>query len=166
MRSRLWSEMTQARYSVEYVSLYADIQRQWLRYFNIGMLVFSTGGVMGWKVWDTVPVISCAIIAGVSLLRLIQPHLIVTDKMLNQLDRTKSFYTAYYNDLEKLWFDYEAGRVTEEQALKAFYKIKDGEKEIGSQISEALRSEPKSVVNKAKKLCDDFFKQAFNTQAR
>lgn len=164
MRNRLWVELTQARYSIEYVGLYSDLQRKWLRYFNVGVLVFSTGGVMGWKVWEGFPVVVCVIIAGVSLLRLVQPHLIVTDKMLNQLDRAKSFYTCYYNELEKLWFDFDADRVSEEEATTAFYKIKDGEMEIGSLIVEALRSEPKKVVSKAKRHCDDFFKYSFNTK--
>lgn len=163
MRTRIWAELTQAKHNIEFTELYSDLQRTVLRLFNIGILIFSTGGVMGWKVWDKIPVVACLIIATISSLRLIQPHLIMNDKLLNNLDRIQKFYIDYYNRLERLWYDFDASRIDDTQATTRFYEIRDTETEIKTIIGETLRNYPKKLEKKAKEHSDNFFKQAFNT---
>jgi hypothetical protein len=51
MRNRIWAELTQTKHNIEFASLYSDHQRTVLRMFNIGVLAFSSAGIMGWKVW-------------------------------------------------------------------------------------------------------------------
>src|SRR5690554_2604330 len=102
MRNRIWTELTQAKHNIEFATLYSDQQRLVLRGFNMGILVFSSAGVMGWKVWEHLPVIACGIIASVSLIRLLQPHLIMNEKQLRNLDDIHRFYSDYYNDIERL----------------------------------------------------------------
>jgi len=85
MRNRIWAELTQSKHNIEFATLYSDRQRYILRIFNIGILAFSSAGIMGWKVWEDIPLISCILIAGISLLRLLQPHLIMNEKQLKIL---------------------------------------------------------------------------------
>ena len=165
MRERIWTELTQAKFNVEFTALYSERQRALLRYFNIGVLSFSTAGVMGWPIWDELPVIACVIIAAVSLLRLLQPHLVMSDKLLNSLDRIHRYYTEFSNNLEKLWYDLESDRITEKQATDKFYKLKQTETEINSLISDTIRYKPKRLVEKAKSHSDQYFKLALNTSA-
>lgn len=94
MRNRIWTELTQSKFNEEFASLYADQQRSILRYFNIGVLIFSTAGIMGWKIWDNFPLVSCIIISTVSLLRLVQPQLIMTEKQISNLDTIQKFYAV------------------------------------------------------------------------
>jgi hypothetical protein len=162
MRDRIWTELTQTKHSIEFTALYADRQRAIVRYFNISILTFSTGGVMGWPLWDDLPMVACVIIALVSLIRLLQPHLIMSDKLLNDLDRIHIFYTDHYNQLEKLWYEFERNALTEKQASDKFYKIIAGEKELAPLISETVRRKPKGLTSKAKEYSDNFFKQTFN----
>jgi len=118
---------------------------------------------MGWKFWDKLPLIACVIIALISLLRLLQPHLIMNEKQLKNLDDIHRFYSDYFNQIEKLWYDFESDRMNEEQATKAFFKIKKLETDINPIISETIRSKPKLVLKKANLHSDMYFKQVFNT---
>lgn len=163
MRERIWAELTQTKHDTEFIGLYSDSQRAILRWFNIGILAFSTGGVMGWAVWDKFPIVACTIIAIVSLLRLLQPHIIMNDKLLNNLDRVNMFYFDKYNQIEKLWFDIEANRLDEQEALKRFYKILDACKEYNSIIDETIKNKPRRFIKRAKENSDKYFKQVFNT---
>ena len=163
MRERIWAELTQTKHDTEFIALYSDRQRAILRWFNIGILAFSSGGVMGWAVWDKFSVIACTIIAVVSLVRLLQPHIIVTDKMLNNLDRINTFCFDKYNQIEKLWFDFEADRIDEQETSKRFYKILDASKEYNGTIDETIRNKPRQLIKKAKENTDNYFKQVFNS---
>tara|TARA_R110001606_G_scaffold19125_1_gene70801 strand:- start:184 stop:675 length:492 start_codon:yes stop_codon:yes gene_type:complete len=162
MRNRIWNELTQSKHNIEFASLYSDRQRFILRIFNMGILAFSSAGIMGWSIWENVPLIACIIIAGISLLRLIQPHLIMNEKQLKNLDDIHRFYADYYNKIEKLWYDFDSDRLSEEQATKAFFKLKKLETDVNPIIAETIRSKPKVIVNKCKKNSDQYFKQVFN----
>lgn len=163
MRNRIWTELAQSKHNIEFTSLYSDRQRFILRIFNMGILAFSSAGIMGWKIWDNLPLIACVIIAGISLLRLLQPQLIMNEKQLKNLDDIHRFYADYYNRIEKLWYDFESNRINEEQATNAFFKLKKLETDINPIIAETIRSKPKGIVKKCKKNSDEYFNQVFNT---
>lgn len=162
MRNRIWTELTQSKHNIEFASKYSDRQRIILRAFNIVILIFSSAGIMGWKIWENLPLIACIIIAGISLIKLLQPHLIMNEKQLKNLDDIHRFYADYYNDLEKLWYDFESERINEEQATKIFFKLKKSETAINPLIAETIRSKPKRLVKKCKKNSDEYFNQVFN----
>lgn len=163
LRNRIWAELTQSKHNIEFVSAYSDEQRFRLRIFNIVVLVFSAGGIMGWRVWDNFPLIACSIIALVSLLRLIQPQLIMDEKLLKKLDDVHRFYVDYFNQLEQLWLDYESDRTLSEDAQIRFYDLKSLESDIHPIVSEVIRTKPKRIVKKCKATSDTYFKQIFNT---
>ncbi len=163
MRERIWTELTQAKFNVEFTALYADRQRAILRYFNMGILVFSTGGVMGWRIWDNAPVLACILIALISLFRLIQPHLIMNEKQLLNLDHIYKFYFDYYNKLERLWFDLEHDTVDEQGCKDIFFEIKNQEADINQIVNETIRTKPKRLVMMASEYSNNYFKQSFNS---
>lgn len=163
MRDRIWRELTQAKFNSEFASIYADKQRSLLRYFNICILVFSSGGVMGWSFWKGLPLLSCIIIAGASLLRLLQPHIIMSDKQISNLDSISAFYFNYYNKLERLWFDLEHNTLDNETCKNCFFEIKHSEDKINQIVNETIRSKPKKLIMEAKNNSDNYFKLTFNT---
>lgn len=162
MRNRIWTELTQSKHNIEFTSLYSDRQRFILRVFNMGILTFSSAGIMGWKIWDNLPLISCIVIAGISLLRLLQPQLIMNEKQLKNLDDIHRFYADYYNRIEKLWYDFDSNRINEEQATKTFFRLKKLETDINPIIAETIRSKPNGIITKCKKNSDEYFNQVFN----
>ncbi|MCG8719667.1 hypothetical protein [Tenacibaculum finnmarkense] len=118
---------------------------------------------MGWKIWKDLPLIACILIAGISLLKLLQPHLIMNEKQLKNLDDIHKFYADYYNKIEKLWYQFDSNRITEEQATNAFFKLKKLETDINPIIADTIRSKPKGIVKRCKKNTDEYFNQVFNT---
>ena len=163
MRDRIWTELTQAKHNIEFASLYAERQRSILRYFNIGVLVFSSGGVMGWSIWELIPIIACGFIAFVSILRLIQPHIIMNDKQIINLESINKFYFEYYNKLEKLWYDIEQKSIDLGAAKEIFFEIKHSEAEVNTLVNETIRTKPKSLVKKANIYSTQYFKLSFKT---
>ena len=118
---------------------------------------------MGWKFWDNLPLIACIIIASISLLKLLQPHLIMNEKQLKNLDDIQRFYSDYYNKIEKLWYDFESDRITEEEATNIFFNLKSLETDINPIVAETIKSKPKKIIRKCKKNSDEYFEQIFNT---
>ena len=45
----------------------------------------------------------------------------VTQKQIEQFDKVSDFYYDFYLKLEKIWFDYEKDRITEEEVLEISY---------------------------------------------
>lgn len=163
MRNRLWNELTQSRHNLEFVTLYCERQRKVVKYFNILILVFSSTGIMGWKFWDNLPLISCIIISGISLLKLLQPHLIGGMKQINDIDEIQRFYTTYFNKIEELWFSHESEEFDERKCKKTFYRLKEQETEYNKMISQNIRSKPKNLIRKAKIYSDNYFSEVFNS---
>lgn len=161
LRNRIWTELTQSKHNIEYASIYSDVQRARIRLFNMLVLVFSTGGVMGWKLWDNLPVLACVIVALISLARLIQPQVIMDNKLLKNLDDIHRFYVDYFNQLEKLWFEFEYGRISENDIQDQFYKLKQLESDLNPIVAETIRSKPKRIVKICKKNSDEYFNQVF-----
>lgn len=164
MRDRIWTELTQAKYNAEFAALYADSQRKLIRRFNIFVLTFSTGGVLGWKFFDTIPLIACSLICAVSLIRHLQPQLIMTDKQILNLDNINKFYINYYNKLERLWYDFEHSTNNLDITKNSFFAIKETESEINTLVNETIRTKPQKLVDLAKCYSDQYFLQTFNTK--
>lgn len=164
MRLRIWYELTQAKYYETYVCNLIGRQRYLLNIFNLTITIFSTAGIMGWKFWNDLPVIACFIIAGISLAKLIQPHLIPSDKEIEKLDKVSDFYYDFYLKLEKIWFDYENNRITEVELLDLFHNLKQSEREINRIVNEVHKTTNKKLANLAKIECDTFFEKSFNTK--
>lgn len=163
MRNRIWNEVTDSKYYLEFTILYAERQRFYWRLYSIGILVFSTSGIFGWFLWDKISIIACIIISAVSLLRLIQPHFIHGEKEIANIDKIQKFYVGYNSKLEKLWLDYQNKKIKDDEANEMFFCIKAEEAEMITIINETLRYKPKKLTRKAKEHCDDYFKRVFFT---
>ena len=163
MRNRFWNEMAEAKHNEIYATLLAGSYRYWLNIVNIFITTFSAAGVMGWKFWDNAPVVACIIIAGISLLKLVFPFFIPSEKQIEKLDNVSDFYLNFYLQLEPIWFDFENDRITEEQLQKKFYEIKQSEREINKEINKIHWKSKKGITKKTKIEADIFFKNNFNT---
>jgi hypothetical protein len=162
MRNRIWTELSQAKHNEEFATVYAEQQRKNLKYFDMGVLIFSTGGIMGWPIWNGLSLVSCVIISAVSLLRLLQPHIIMTEKQISNIDAICKFYINYYNELERLWFDNEQKSQDTEAVKSRFFEIKQSESELTSLISETIRTKPKRLIKIARENSINYLKMTFN----
>lgn len=162
MRNRLWNELCQAKHNSRYcISLLAH-RRKVVNWFAMIILIFSGAGIMGWPFWKELPLVSCVIISVIQLLRLLQPHFMPTERQLDKLDSVVDFYFDYYNKLEKLWFDYENDRKSEEDIQTQFYEIKDSEKPINKIINEIVKSTNKKIQQKCDNEVRAYLSTVFN----
>lgn len=162
MRNRLWNELCQAKHNSRYCIFLLAYRRKIVNWFTIVILLFSSAGIMGWPFWDQLPLFSCVIISVIQLLRLLQPHFMPTERQLDKLDNVVDFYFDYYNKLEKLWFDYENDRKSEEDVQTEFYEIKDLEKPINKIINEIVKSTNKNIQQKCDYEVRDYINKVFN----
>ncbi|KRT17887.1 hypothetical protein ASU31_00915 [Pedobacter ginsenosidimutans] len=126
------------------------------------ILIFSGAGVMGWAFWKDFPFFACFIISAIQLGRLLQPHLLPTEKQVDKLDSVVDFYFDYYNKLEELWMDYESEKLTEIEAKDLFYKIKATEKPINKIINEIVKTTKKKLLAKTDRESTDYLTKNFN----
>lgn len=159
MRTRLWNELLQVKYNAYYCVHLLAHRKQVLNFFNIVILAFSTGGIMGWKLWENTPVVSCAIIYMISLLKLLQVHLIPSEKDIEKLDKVSDFYFEQYNKLESLWYMQE--RITEQQLQEEYYKIKESEIEANKILKDVLKRINNKVHKTAKERTNQYFELNF-----
>jgi len=127
-------------------------------------LLFSGAGVMGWAVWKQFPFIACAIISFFQILKLLQIHLIPSEKDIDKLDKASDFYFDYFNSMEKLWFSQDNYSETELQ--DKYYEIKKSEKEIDKILKEVLKSVNKRVMKTAELETRIYLKVNFNIEAQ
>ncbi|MFD2871440.1 hypothetical protein ACFS5N_03100 [Mucilaginibacter ximonensis] len=164
MRTRIWDELTQSKHHEYYCVFLLAKQKQLLNYFNMFTLALSSAGVMGWTIWKSFPLMACIIISTVQLLKLLQVHLIPSDKQIEKLDLISDFYFDYYNNIEKLWHDYENERITDEEAQEKYYQIKTSEKEVNKVIKEIIKSVNKKIKEKADVETSGYLVRNFNIQ--
>lgn len=162
MRERIWYELAQAKHNHLYCMFILAYRRKQLNIFNIIILAFSSAGIMGWPLWKELPLVSCIIISGISLLKLIIPHIIPSDKQIDKLDEATDFYFDYFNKLECLWFDTQSKKLNEEEIKKVFYKLKNSEKKVNKSVNEIIKSHNKKLINKAKSESDNYLTRTFN----
>lgn len=164
MRNRVWDELTQTKHSAVYTALFIERSKKLLRYFNIGILVFSTSGIAGWKLWEDYPIYACLAVSIASLVKLLVPHLIIDEKQLLQWNKINDFYCQYFNKLEKLWQDLQYERIESKELTEAFYSLKDTENEINQRLNELDIKKPKSLVKKTEKISIDYFYRVYNVK--
>jgi hypothetical protein len=138
MRNILWNELARAKFNEIYASLLIGHYRYWLNAINLIIVFFSTAGVMGWNIWNIVPFIACVIIAVISLLKLVMPYLIPSEKQIEKYDKIADFYCDFYLKLEYIWFSFENNRISEEEMQQQYYDLKQNEREINKLISQSL----------------------------
>lgn len=162
MRERIWYELGQVKHNHYYCVFLLAKQRRILNYFNITILAFSSAGIMGWGVWQNTPLISCVIVAAISLLKLLSPHIVPSDKQIDKLDNVTDFYFDYFNKLEQIWLDHYNYRTTDEETQTLFYSLKDSEREINKVINEIVKSNNKNIQKRADLETRNYLSRTFN----
>jgi|AntRauTorckE5430_2_1112549.scaffolds.fasta_scaffold53857_1 hypothetical protein len=124
MRKKVWNELAQIRHSLEYLALFLDVQKSRKKWFNILTVIFSTGGVMGWKMWEYAPAVACAIIAVIHLFKLLENQVMLSDEKFEKLSELRTKHLEYSNDLEKLWFEFENGCKDEVELRNTYFELR------------------------------------------
>ena len=108
---------------IEYISR----QKRIKKYIKITSLIFSATGILGWGFFKDprLGIISSSIIATISLIQLLEPHLYHSDEDIEKLNQKKYLYCIYFNKIDKLWIELNSSLIAENQALENFYTYKE-----------------------------------------
>jgi hypothetical protein len=164
MRDILWHNFTRVKFNDEYICQVISKYRILINRYNIFILIFSTTGIFGWKIWEYYPVAVCVAISIISLIKLIEPHVIPSDKLIQKLDKISDFYSGAFIKLQRIWFDLENGTIDESEAMNRFHVVMEDERQINPIINEVIKKDIKPLVVRAKIRCDTYFSQAYKTQ--
>ena len=162
MRTRLWYEMAQCKHSHLYCLFLLSSQKRWLNYYNVSILLFSSAGIMGWGFWKEVPFIACFIISFFQIIKLIQPHILPSEKQIEQLEKITDFYFAHYNDIEHLWYDVQNRNLSNDDIQKRFYKLKKSERDISKIVNSNIKTTYKKMSKKADLETRNYLSRTFN----
>ena len=124
------------------------------------------GGIFGWKIWEPIALIACVIIAAIQLLNLIENQIVTSDDELIKIGELRAQYLKYFNKLEKLWTDFEAGTVTDEDASSQFFSLRTGLKEKIEKMDNELHiKQIESLLMKTDKQEKFYFKNRYGKGA-
>lgn len=163
MNDKIWHELVHYKYGDDYLILYIDRLKTSRKVTNILTLVFSASGVFSWTFWVFIPVITSGLIAGIQLFKLIENHIIPSEKDIEQVELLRNKYFDYWNKVEQLWNDYKQKRITEEIASKSFYKLRNEAKEIEELDTKLNTQKIKSLKKAADKITRDYLSQYHNS---
>jgi len=116
---------------------------------------------MGWAFWKEIPLVACIIVATISLIKLLSPHIVPSDKQIDKLDYVTDFYFDYFNKLEQIWLDYYNNRITDEETQTLFYTLKGTEREISKTVNEIIKSTNKRIYKIADTETRNYLQRTF-----
>jgi len=160
LRDRLWRELTQSKYNDCYACIVLRKQRTMAKWLNVIVLAFSTAGIMGWPFWKQLPLVSCIIVAAISLVKLLSPHFIASEKEIIKLQKVIDFYSDYHHNMQRLWYDQST--TSDEVLKKKMLKIIDTQLRINATVDEVINGTNAKVQEEADQKTRIYLKNTFN----
>jgi hypothetical protein len=166
MRTRVWYELAEIKFNVEYLAAYSHFQEVLSRWINIAILIFSSSGILGWQFFQNPGFagIACAITAFISLVKMISPYFILSDKDVKKLDKYFIQLADHYLKFERLWYDLEDEELNTKETKDKFYELAKYANQIEDKYSDINIIHIKFLMKKAQRNSDDFFYKQFNTK--
>lgn len=126
----LFDELVQAKCWEQYASEYVGRKIDFRKWFNVVSIALALVGGSTWGVWQSLdanwvsPVIFALI--GVSqLLSAVQKNIVVSDDTLKDIMRLRTMYLEYFNKLEALYLDMREERITDIEAEKRYFILRE-----------------------------------------
>ena len=164
MRTRIWNEITKLKHDIEYLRVYSRLQGHLARWINILILVFSSTGILGWSIWkdSNLAGIACGLTAAMTLVKMISPFFILSDKETKKLDNYYVQLAHLFDSLEKFWYEFEDELINETKITSEFYKFVQKGTEIHDRFSDLNVMHIKSLIRKSDTNTRDYFNNIFN----
>lgn len=124
MIKKTWYEMVNIKYGESYLAQYIGLQHRLKKAFKVMTLILSISGIFGWKYFENYSWIAFILIAIMQVLTLVENQLIRSDKEIEDISILKMKYTAYFNNLEKLWTEYDKKIKNENEVFERFYELR------------------------------------------
>ena len=159
MREKLWYEFVHTKYGDCYLCHYLSAQQDLRKWVKILTLLFSTSGILGWTIWKAAPIVSCVLVAIVQLFHLVENQIILSESDISKIAELRTLYLKQCNKIEKLWIDYNASRMTEEQVSDFFFKLREDAIKIEALDNKLNIKKRKKLMERADTETQNYIKQ-------
>lgn len=141
--------MVDLKYGEIYISLYLTRQRQIRKWVKILLIVFSSAGIMSWKVWELAPLFSGVVTSLFQLFSLVENHVFLTESQLEELNELSYKYTNLFYEVELLWQNLEDKSLNIEEIKSKFYSLRKLKNEINNKDFKLDLTEVVKLMDKA-----------------
>lgn len=159
MIEKVWYEMLHTKFGEIYLAHYITWQKNTRKWFNIITLLFSTGGVLGWPIWEYIPLIACTIVATIQVVNLLENQIIPSDQEIEKTSELRDEYISYFNNLEKLWSMIKHEELFEKDVTNKFYQLREIGAKIESLDNKLNIKQNKKTIVKADSETRNYFSQ-------
>ena len=106
MRNRIWNELGQSQYYLEFLKRYIAHAQRWNGIVKVLTAIITFGSIAGWYRFSDLSIVWAVLIVLVQLFNLFKDFFLVSDSELSMLCAVLNFYNRHCRDLENLWFDF------------------------------------------------------------
>lgn len=166
MRDKIWYELIQMKFGEIYLAHYLTKQKENKKYFKIVTLVFSSGGVLSWSIWQNgiLAAIACAIVAVIQILNLIENQLILNDRDIEKISDLRNLYLEQLKNVEHLWEKFISEKISEAGATEEFFQLKDFSNKIEALDNRLEIQKIQNLINISDKETRDYLKHNYNSE--
>lgn len=166
MREKIWYELVQLKFGEIYLAHYLTKQKKNKKYFKIVTLIFSSGGVLSWSIWQNgfLAVIACAIVAVIQIFNLIENQLILNDRDIEKIADLRNMYLEQLKNMEHLWERFNSENISESEVTNEYYQLKKFSIEIEAMDNGLEIQKLEKIINVSDKEVRDYLKYNYNSE--
>lgn len=140
VRNKIWEELKQAHANAQCISKYTNRQRRWNRLYHVFIAGTAALGTILTTAEPKLAPIALWVITFVSIVKSIFPQILQDEQELCRLDNMMTYYNTYELKMEELFYKFDKGYMTEEQAFQEFIEQKKEECPKQSEFNKYLRN--------------------------
>lgn len=129
IRNRIWNNMANIKFKAIFTYECYRLSDRFGRYYSMFLALVSTSSVAAWAIWKSHPTIWAVIVGIAQLLHVAKPYIPLIKHDKSFIEMSCSFEPLYLQ-YEKLWCEHERENISEDEAEKRFYVLREKEIEI------------------------------------
>lgn len=163
MRDKLWYNLLDIKFKSLYYDELATKYQIINRRINVFLALTSSASIASWAIWNQLNFLWGLIIAASTVVNVIKPYFPFS-KYIGEISRISVQLDNLSWEYEKLWYNYESGKHSEEDCFKLFMELKKRAIDILKFSEETIINENKKIEEKANKLMDIYLRNNFSIQ--
>ena len=142
----IFDEFVQAKSWEQYVSDYAGHKRDWVKYFNMIIVIFALIGGSTWSTWDAIGAewatpLTFAALGASQLLLAVKKYTVVNDADLQNFDKLRRMCVRYADKMERLLIASIEKNSNKNELEKKYFGYREMSYEINS-LKDSLNIKP------------------------
>jgi len=148
MRNKIWYNLSNILFKAEYTALFSKFASKWGNIYSFFLAFASAASVGTWVVWEKYPVVWASIVAVSQVLHIAKPYLPFLKHDKEYLEMSYQFKFLFL-DYEKLWYDLEKKRKTNNEIEDLYFDLQKKSIEIEQSHKQNQCPDFDSILSKA-----------------